>query len=105
MSTCHMVGYDYIIIGAGPGGLQMGHMMEKAGQNYIILERNEIPGSAFTTFPRHRKLISINKRFNLFPEKDFNMRHDWNSLISDDDDLLFTKYSEELFPNADILVE
>lgn len=36
--------------------------------------------------------------------KEFNMRHDWNSLISDNDDLLITKYSKEFFPPADTLV-
>ncbi|XP_077982328.1 FAD-dependent oxidoreductase domain-containing protein 2-like [Glandiceps talaboti] len=97
--------FEYIVVGAGPAGVQMAYFMEKAKKDYIVLERNDIPGSFFQTQPRHRTLISINKRFNYFPEKEFNLRHDWNSLISDDDDLLFTKYSDELFPNADILVK
>ena len=36
--------------------------------------------------------------------KEFNMRHDWNSLLSDDETLLMTHYSKEFFPNADDLV-
>ena len=32
------------------------------------------------------------------------MRHDWNSLLSDNDDLLMTKYSKDFFPPADTLV-
>ena len=32
------------------------------------------------------------------------MRHDWNSLLSDDESLLMTKYSKQFFPDADILV-
>ena len=36
--------------------------MQKAGWDYVILERASIPGAYFTTYPRHRQLISINKR-------------------------------------------
>ena len=32
------------------------------------------------------------------------MRHDWNSLLSDDESLLMTRYSKQFFPDADILV-
>jgi len=31
--------------------------------------------------------------------KEFNLRHDWNSLLSDDDSLRFTKYSKLFFPD------
>lgn len=96
--------FDYIIVGAGPAGLQLGYFLGKAGRDYLILERNERPGSFYEKFPRHRTLISINKRFNGYGEKDFNLRHDWNSLLSDDDSLLFPKYSKELFPCADDLL-
>ncbi|XP_070561498.1 FAD-dependent oxidoreductase domain-containing protein 2-like [Ptychodera flava] len=96
--------YQYVIVGAGPAGLQMGYFLKRAGRNYIILEASDAPGSFFRKNPVHRTLISINKRFNPFPEFEYNMRHDWNSLLSHDRDLLFTKYSEELFPSADDLV-
>ena len=36
--------WDYIVIGAGPAGLQMGHFLEKARRNYVILERSNISG-------------------------------------------------------------
>ena len=36
--------------------------------------------------------------------KEFNLRHDWNSLISDDEALRMTRYSKEFFPHADVLV-
>jgi len=36
--------------------------------------------------------------------KEFNMRHDWNSLLSDDESLLMTRYSKKFFPDADDLV-
>lgn len=52
------------------------------GRDYIIFERNSNAGSFFEKFPRHRKLISLNKRFvREGRAADFAFRHDWNSLI------------------------
>ena len=36
--------HDYIIIGAGPGGLQLGYFMKKANRDYVILERANVSG-------------------------------------------------------------
>ena len=36
--------------------------------------------------------------------KEFNFRHDWNSLISDDPTLRMTRYTEKYFPDADTIV-
>ena len=85
--------------------MQMGYFLQKAGLDYLILERSSYSGSFFKKFPIHRKLISINKKYNLFNEDEFNMRHDWNSLLSDDDELRLTNYTDELFPEADVLFE
>ncbi|XP_028311711.1 FAD-dependent oxidoreductase domain-containing protein 2 [Gouania willdenowi] len=93
--------YDYCVLGAGPAGLQMGHFLSKAKRDYIILERNSGPGSFFTNYPRHRKLISINKIHTGRRNREFNLRHDWNSLLSDKADLLFQRVSSEFYPPAD----
>ena len=98
-----MHNFEDIIIGAGPGGLQMGYFLHRAGRRYVILEANDCAGSFYAEYPRHRTLLSINKRFNAYPEADFNLRHDWNSLLSDEESLLFKHYSEELYPDADDL--
>lgn len=52
-------------------------------------------------FPRHRKLISINKIHTGSANKEFNLRHDWNSLLSDKSSLLFKRLSSEFYPPAD----
>ncbi len=95
----------YIVVGAGPGGLQMGYFLHKQKRDYIILEKHNTAGSFFKKHPMHRKLISINKKNNFFTEEEFNWRHDWNSLLSDDDNMRFTEYTDELFPNADLLYQ
>ncbi len=105
MQTRETDTYDNLIIGAGPAGLQLAYLLHRAGRSYVVLEAAKSAGSFFATQPRHRKLLSINKIYNRYPEKDFNLRHDWNSLLSEDDELLFKNYSTELFPNADALVK
>lgn len=55
--------YAYCIVGAGPGGLQLGHYLHQEARDYVIFERQSIPSSFFARFPRHRQLISLNKRF------------------------------------------
>ena len=74
---------DYCIIGAGPAGLQLGHFFLHVGWDYVIFERASTVGSFFRHFPRHRRLISLNKR-HVRPHDataEFAFRHDWNSLL------------------------
>ncbi len=101
--------YKYLIIGAGPAGLQLGYYFNKTNDDYIILERNGNSGSFFEKYPIHRKLISVNKRnIESDPGTDLNefaYRHDWNSLICDNKQLRVKNYSNNFFPDADDLVK
>ena len=36
--------WEYAVIGAGPAGLQMGYYLQKAGRQYVIMERNNVSG-------------------------------------------------------------
>ena len=83
----------------------MGYFLQNTGRSYLILERGSTPGTFFRQFPRHRKLISINKRYTGYDDPELNLRWDWNSLLSDDDSLRFTNYSHDYFPAADRLVD
>jgi thioredoxin reductase len=95
---------DYLIIGAGPAGLQLAALLERDGRDYLVLEAGSAPGTFFATYPRHRQLISINKVWTGSEDPEFNLRADWNSLLTDNPALLFKNYSERYFPNADDLV-
>ena len=95
---------EYLIVGAGPAGLQLGHHLARAGRDYAILEAGPAPGTFFRTFPRHRRLISINKPHTGWSDPELNLRMDWNSLLSDDPRLLFTRYTERYLPHADDMV-
>lgn len=78
-----------IIIGAGPAGIQMADLFRN--EEYLILEKANVPCSFFHKFPRQRKLISVNKSKNL--------RYDWNSFLGEH--LSFKDYSEEMYPHVD----
>jgi len=95
---------DYLIIGAGPAGLQLGYHLAKARRSFVILESGCAPGTFFRTFPRHRTLISINKVHTGANDPELKLRMDWNSLLSDDDGPHFTRYSDRYFPSADEMV-
>lgn len=75
---------EYLVIGAGPAGLQIGQFLHRAGRDYLILEAAPEPASFFRRFPRHRILAT-----------------DDNTLF---DGVPFARYSKRAFPNADDLV-
>ncbi len=99
-----MVNCEYLILGAGPAGLQLGYYLHKANRDYRILDAGGGPGRFFTRFPRHRTLISSNKVYTGYTDPEVNLRWDWNSLLSDSEEALFKRYSGRYFPAADDFV-
>jgi len=94
-----------LIIGAGPAGLQLAHLFAKSGADYRVLERAERAGSFFESYPRHGKLLSINKVHTGYPDLESRRRYDWNALVCDDEALQFREFSHDYFPSAEQLVE
>jgi cation diffusion facilitator CzcD-associated flavoprotein CzcO len=64
MSSVTVQEHRYLIIGAGAAGLQLGYYLQQAGCDYLTLEREHQVGAFFKHFPRHRRLISLNKVHN-----------------------------------------
>lgn len=101
--------HAYCIVGAGPAGLQLAYFLGQAQRDYVILERAFVPASAFHSYPRHRRLLSINKRHtgreaSSAGGRDYSLRHDWHSFITDPNDVSFppfSAFSDELYPSAD----
>lgn len=95
---------DYLVLGAGPAGIQAAYFLERAGRDYLVVESGPAPGTFFTRFPRHRKLISINKVHSGWDDPELKLRVDWNSLLSDEGAPLFTAVTPRYFPDADDMV-
>jgi thioredoxin reductase len=94
--------YEYVIVGAGPAGLQMAYYLKRLGMSYVVLEKSPGVGSFFRKYPVHRNLLSINKIYTGRENSEFNLRHDWNSLLDEGNDpLLMQAYSKAYFPSAD----
>ena len=92
---------EYVVIGAGPAGLQLAYYLQRPGRDYVVLEAGPTPGTFYRTFPRHRRMISINKPHTGWHDAEKDLRVDWNSLLSDDPALRFTRYTGRYFPDAD----
>lgn len=92
---------EYLIIGAGAGGLQLGYFLERAGRDYLIFEAADAPGAFWRRYPRGRELISFNKVHSIYDDPELRLRWDWNSLLTDGYDLQFREYSQKLYPSAD----
>lgn len=106
----------------------MAHLLKSAGAHPVVFERAPRPGSFFEAYPRHRTLISSNKIHTGVDNSEFNLRHDWNSLLDFDDvdepvalygkptkavverrkaqrQRRFGNWSKEYFPHADRMVD
>ncbi|WP_256641240.1 NAD(P)-binding domain-containing protein [Streptomyces murinus] len=92
---------DYLVIGAGPAGVQLAYFLKRAHRDHLVLEAGPVPGAFYRKFPRHRQMISINKPYCGFDDPDQKLRVDWNSLLGDDDMPRFTRYTDRYFPHAD----
>ena len=77
------ISHDFVVVGAGPAGLQWALLMREAGiDDYVILEAEPRAAAFFDTYPRSRRLISANRAHALPGRSDeFRLRHDWHSLL------------------------
>jgi thioredoxin reductase len=98
------VDVDVLVVGAGPGGLQLAHELQAAGVDHLVVDAADAPGSFFRRYPRHRQLISINRRAGHEADPARRRRVDWNSLLTDDPALQFPRYTADYFPPADLMV-
>lgn len=94
----------YLVLGAGPAGVQLSYFLGRAGLDHVVLDRAKVAGSFFKEYPRHRKLLSINKVFTGSASPEQSLRWDWNSLLSDEGRPSLAAFTHSYFPDADDLV-
>ena len=80
--------YPVIVIGSGPGGLQVSYGLRKHGVPHAVLSADEGAGGMFRKWPFFQRLLSWTKPYapvdRTSPEY---QRYDWNSLLADEPEL------------------
>ncbi len=77
--------YPAVIVGSGPGGLQLSYALRRVGIEHAVLSADPGPGGMFLRFPLFQRLITWSKPH---PPADRQAQpyewYDWNSLLADD---------------------
>ena len=60
-----------LIVGSGPAGIGVASLLEQAGINYVVLEKNEI-GNSFLQWPKSMEMITPSFPSNAFGQIDLN---------------------------------
>jgi thioredoxin reductase len=77
--------YSVVVVGTGPGGLQLSYELTRIGVNHALISEDEGPGGMFRRFPLFHRLNTSSRRFAIVPRDSLAFyRYDWNSLISEE---------------------
>ena len=77
--------YGLVIVGSGPGGLQLSYSLRALGIEHAIISDDPAPGGMFRRWPIFQRMLSWTKPYA--PEKPGTAayeRFDWNSLLADE---------------------
>jgi thioredoxin reductase len=80
--------YPAIVIGSGPGGLQVSYGLRRQGVPHAVLSADPSAGGMFRRWPFFQRLLSWTKPYA--PEERTAreyQRFDWNSLVADEPEL------------------
>jgi thioredoxin reductase len=77
--------YPVVVIGSGPGGIQVSYSLTRLGVEHALLSADDAPGGMFRRWPFFQRLLSWTKPFAPVPRTDRAFeRYDWNSLLADE---------------------
>jgi thioredoxin reductase len=75
--------YPAIVVGSGPGGLQVSYELRRLGVDHAVLSADHGPGGMFRRWPFFQRLLSWTRpHAPAEPGTRAYERHDWNSLIA-----------------------
>ena len=77
--------YPLVVVGSGPGGLQLSYTLRRLGVNHAVLSADATPGGMFLRFPFFQRLLSWTKPYA--PAQRGTRayeRYDWNSLLAEE---------------------
>jgi thioredoxin reductase len=77
--------YRLIIVGSGPGALQLTYCLDRLGIEHAVLSDDPAPGGMFRRWPVFQRMLSWTKPFTGFErESRVYERYDWNSLLAEE---------------------
>lgn len=77
--------YPVVVIGSGPGGLQMSYYLRRRGVRHAFLSADDAPGGMFRRFPIFQRLITWSKpHAPIERSSQYYEWYDWNSLLADE---------------------
>jgi thioredoxin reductase len=78
--------YPLIIVGSGPGGLQLSYSLRRLGIDHAVLSEDAAPGGMFRRWPVFQRMLSWTKPFTGVERTSRPYeRFDWNSLLADEE--------------------
>jgi thioredoxin reductase len=79
--------YPLIVVGSGPGALQLTYSLGRIGVRHAVISADPAPGGMFRRWPFFQRLLSWTKPYAPAPRGTRTYeRYDWNSLIADEPD-------------------
>jgi hypothetical protein len=77
--------YPVVVVGSGPGGIQLAHELERLGVDHAVISADASAGGMFRRWPHFQRLLSWTKPFAPVDRGTRAYeRYDWNSLLTDD---------------------
>ena len=77
--------YPVVVIGSGPGGLQISYALRRHGVEHAVISNDPTPGGMFRRWPHFQRLLSWTKPYAPAPRGSRAYeRYDWNSLLADE---------------------
>jgi thioredoxin reductase len=77
--------YPVVVVGSGPGGLQMSYSLGRLGVAHAVLSEDPSPGGMFRRWPHFQRLLSWTKPYAPADRGTRAYeRFDWNSLLADE---------------------
>jgi thioredoxin reductase len=78
--------YRLVIVGSGPGGLQLSYSLSRLGIAHAVISDDPAPGGMFRRWPVFQRMLSWTKPFTgqAHSARAYE-RYDWNSLLADEE--------------------
>ena len=80
--------YPLLVVGSGPGGLQLSYSLRLLGVKHAVISADEGPGGMFRRWPLFQRMLSWTKPFAPADRHSRQYeRYDWNSLLGEEEEL------------------